>query len=130
MSAANSSITYLAIDANGETQWNSPLYDLAAVEQAILTRLRLLQGEWWADLADGLPLWQSILAQAASPQALNQMELLISVRITGTPFVSNLANISVTFNKATRQFSFSAVANTQFGQVAISNFPIPAGVNG
>lgn len=127
--SANSSITYLAI-INGETDWQTPLYDLQAVEQAIYTRLLLFQGEWWAALQDGLPLWQTILAQAASPRALAQMELVISARITGTPFVTGLENIVTTFNPTTRQFTFTAVANTPFGQVVVKNYPVPTASQG
>ncbi len=122
--SATSSITYLAI-IDGETQWNTPLYDLDAVTQAIYTRLNLFQGEWWADLNDGLPMWQVILGQAAGAKAIQQMEIVIGNVITGTPFVTGLANIAVSFNSTNRQFSFSAMATTPFGEVVIANYPIP-----
>lgn len=122
-------ITYLALDPNNDVQWNAPLYNQDAVRQAIQTRLNLFAGEWWASLVDGLPVWQSILAQGASPTAQRQMEAIISARILGSPFVISLANVAVTFSPATRAFGYSAQVNTQFGTVAINNFPVPPGVS-
>ena len=37
-----------------------------AVAQAIITSLKLLKGEWWENVNNGLPLWQSILGQPGS----------------------------------------------------------------
>jgi len=90
-----------------------------------MTRLLLFQGEWWASLTDGLPLWQSILGQGASAAAQQQMEFLITQRVNGTPFVIGTENVVITFNQQTRQFSYSATVNTSFGAIQLSNIPIP-----
>ena len=111
-----------------EVQWNAPIYDLAAVTQIILQRLLLFTGEWWASLADGLPLWQAIAGQPAGAAAQNQMEALISQRILATPFVISLSSVAIAFNQQTRQFSYSAQVQTQFGVVPLSNIPIPGGL--
>jgi hypothetical protein len=111
-----------------EVQWNAPIYDLAAVTQIILQRLLLFTGEWWASLADGLPLWQAIDGQPAGAAAQNQMEALISQRILATPFVISLSSVAIAFNQQTRQFSYSAQVKTQFGVVPLSNIPIPGGL--
>jgi hypothetical protein len=118
------SITVLNV-VNGEVQWDAPIYDLAAVTQIIYERLLMFQGEWWASTADGLPLWQSILGQGASISSQQQMETLISQRILGTPFVISLSAVAISFNQQTRQFSYSAQVQTQFGVVPLSNVPIP-----
>lgn len=127
--SAGASITYLAL-VDGDIQWNAPLYDLAAVEQAIYTRLLLFQGEWWASLTDGLPLWQSILANPAGIKSQQMMATLISNRIEGTPYVIGLANVSITFNQRNRSMSYSATVNTQFGTVQVSDFPVPPASGG
>ena len=102
------------------------LSDLQAVAQIILTRLRLFQGEWWADTSDGLPLWQSILGQSASPRNLQQIELLISQRIQGSPYVIGLSDVRANYNSASRgPYSYSVTVSTQFGQITLTNVPAP-----
>ena len=67
-------ITYRKLDQNGDPIWGngqgSFVSDIDAVAQAIYTRLRLLFGEWWENLSIGTPLFQSMLGQSASDQAL------------------------------------------------------------
>src|ERR1700676_4175393 len=101
------SITVLKC-VNAEVQWNAPLYDLDAVEQIIYQRLLLFQGEWWASLTDGLPVWQSILGKGASGIALAQIEILVGERIQGTPFFTGLSSVITTFNSLTRSYTYSA----------------------
>jgi hypothetical protein len=122
-------LVYVPGQANNDPQWaqgiGSLLTDLQAVAQAILTRLKLFQGEWWASTTDGLPLWQSILGQGASPQSQQQQATLISARINGTPWVINLASVQTSFNPTTRAFGYSATVNTQFGTIVVTNLPTP-----
>jgi hypothetical protein len=122
--SASASITVLAV-VEGEVQWNAPIYDLQAVTQLIYERLLLFQGEWWASLTDGFPLWQSILGQGASSASQQQMEILISQRILGTPYVISLSNVAISFNAQSREYNYSAQVQTQFGTVTIPSYPIP-----
>lgn len=68
---------YRKLDQNGDYVFggNGSCYisGLNAVKQAILTRLRLLLGEWWEDETDGLPLWQKILAARDKKEAERQI---------------------------------------------------------
>jgi hypothetical protein len=120
------SITVLHV-VNGEVQWTMPLYDQDAVEQIIYERLQLFQGEWWADIADGLPLWQSIIGKGSSAEAQNQMAAIIGNRIMATPYVISLSNVVITFNPLSRQFTYSVRVQTQFGEIPIMNYPVPGG---
>ena len=95
--------------------------DLDAVAQIISTRLRLFQGEWFLNLLDGLPLFQSILGSSGSPRNLQVITNLIAARITGTPFVIGINSINATY--LNRQFTFKAVVSTQFGTVTVVNSP-------
>jgi hypothetical protein len=115
---------------NGEVQWNAPIYDIDAVAQIIDQRLLLFQGEWWASLTDGLPLWQSIVGQSASGAALAQIEILIGARISETPFVIGLSNVATTYNPQTRAYTYSAQVQTAFGTIPIASYPVanPGGV--
>ncbi len=119
-------ITYVQL-VNGDPVWDlsAQLTDLYAVAQAILTRLKMFQGEWWASTGDGLPLFQSILGQAASAKARQQIASLISARIVGTPYVVSIVNLQTGYTPQTRAFTYYATVNTQFGQVAVSNYPPP-----
>lgn len=99
--------------------------DIAAVAQILKTRLLLFQGEWWADLTDGTPWFQSILGSAPN---LAQINLLLTQRILGTPFVTGILSLTSSFNAQT--FSFSATVQTAFGAVTVSNQPtiVPRGI--
>lgn len=123
-------ITYRQLSATGDPLWGQGtanfISNLQAVAQAILTRLKLFQGEWWASTTDGLPLWQSIMGQPAAQQSQQQMDTLISARILGTPWVISLSNVNSSFNTVTRKFSYSATATTQFGTLIVTNIPTPS----
>lgn len=117
------------LDANGDVLWGQGranfLTDVNALGQLLVTRLTLFLGEWYLNLADGLPLWQSILGVpgAANTQAVS---LVIQARILATPFVLGLSSIQCTFNHSTRALSFFAMVVTQFGQVSLAiNMPVP-----
>lgn len=122
-------ITYRQLSSTGDPLWGQGvanyLSNLNAVAQAVLTRLRLFQGEWWASTTDGLPLWQSILGQPAGQQSQQQMETIISARILGTPWVISLASVQTGFNPQTRAFAYRASVNTQFGTIVVTNLPAP-----
>lgn len=123
-------ITYRAIDADtyeplwGQGQSNF-ISDIDAVAQAIGTRIRLLQGEWWADLHDGTPLFQSMLGVSGVGKNPSAITLALVARIQGTPFVTGISEITTLFDPPTRAFTFSANVQTQFGVVTLQNIPVP-----
>jgi len=103
-------------------QSNQDFYSgVDAVAQAIYTRLKLLYGEWWEDLKDGLPLFENILGTSGSPQNKKAIDALISERILGTLNVIGITDFSSSFNASTRAYSFQSTVNTAFGQVTIGN---------
>lgn len=111
-------ITWEPQYGNGQ---NNFISDLDAVTQIIATRLRLFEGEWFLNLQDGLPLFQSILGSSGSQRNLEVITNIISQRILGTVYV--LSIISLTASYIGRKFTFSASVNTQFGTVSINNTP-------
>lgn len=122
------SIVYIQL-ANGEPDFTSaPLTDLLAVRQAIQTRLLLFQGEWWENLNDGTPMFQSILGSSGSKTNLSAIANMLSSRIYGTPYVSKVSNVSVTYNKSNRTYSYSADAQTVFGTTTIAGSGIAGGI--
>src|ERR1700679_3912461 len=97
-------VTWEPQQGNGQANFIS---DLAAVTQIIATRLRLFQGEWFLNLLDGLPMFQSILGSSGSPRNLQVIMNLISARILGTPFVIGITSINATY--VNRQFKLMAI---------------------
>jgi hypothetical protein len=118
-------IQYLRLDTSNDPILipDVSLTDINAVAQAILTRLKLFQAEWWEDLNEGTPMFQSILGASGSPKNQQAMTLALIERISGTPYVSGLQDISSRFDSRTRKFSFSATAQTAFGPVPVSFTP-------
>lgn len=86
-----------------------------AVAQAVLTRLRLWQGEWWLDLSSGTPWLQQILGERRQPGA---PDAAIRARIMGTPFVTRIEDYASAYNSTNRTFVVSAKIWTAFGVVA------------
>lgn len=115
-------ITVRALDSNGDPMRgqgaSSFLSDIYAVTQIIITRILLLQGEWFEDLSDGTPMFQSLLGHAITLQGA---ALLLRNRILGTPYVTSISSFSISANSAVRSFTFSATVQTQFGSVTVSN---------
>lgn len=120
-------ITYRKLDQNGDPLWGngqgSFVSDIDAVAQIIYTRLRLLLGEWWENLSLGTPLFQSMLGQSASDQALQTVALLLKQRILGSPYVLSVYNSGITRTPGTRDTAYVAYVNTQFGTLIVSFTP-------
>lgn len=116
------SVTWEPSYGNGQDDY---IADLQAVGQLIAQRLKLFQGEWWENLDEGLPLWQSILGVSGAGNRQQATNLLIKSRIEGTVYVTGVLNVQSSYNPATRAYQFSCVATTQFGNVEINNIPTP-----
>ena len=112
------SVTGEPLCGNGQTNFIS---DGDAVAQIIGQRLKLFQGEWWEDLADGLPMFQQILGGGGSQRSIELMTQIIAKRITDTIFVTSIASMVSTFQG--RKFVFTALVETQFGTIQIGNAP-------
>ena len=111
-------IQYLQLDAGYDPIMDPTacLTDAAAVAQAIQTRLNLFLGEWWENLALGLPVFQAILGQLGSPQGLATMQLAIQQTIQGTPFVTSVTNTAVSFESS--QLAVVYTVQTAFGTIS------------
>lgn len=114
---------YRRLDSNGDYVFgsgkNSFLEGIEAVSQAVMTRLKLLKGEWWEDLNDGLPLWQEILGNSGSNQHLSYVDNLITDRVSNTPGVTQILNYEGLWNSSTRNYSFNAKINTSYSETTI-----------
>lgn len=95
------------------------LTDLDAVAQAIKSRLLLLYGEWWEDLAEGLPLFEQIIGGPATPSNKNAIDIIIRDRIADTQGVLSVVSFESSF--ADRAYKFTAYVETIYGNLAIGN---------
>lgn len=96
---------------NGEFLINSP----DAVAQAVLTRLRLVTGEWFLDVTDGTPYATKILGTGTQWT----YDLAIRERMLGTQGVTEIVKYSSTRDPNTRKLSVQATLNTLFGQTPL-----------
>jgi hypothetical protein len=111
-------VTWEPAMGNGQSCFIS---DIMAVGQIIAQRLKFFQGEWWANLTEGLPLFQSILGSPGSQKNLQIVTGLISAQIAGSPYVTGVSAVAVSYQA--RRLQFTATAQTPFGPVYLSNLP-------
>ena len=122
---AAESVQYLALDPSYDLVFDpgAALSGTAAVAQNILTRLKLFKGEWWENLNLGLPMFQTVLGQAASSKGLLAMQLAVQQVILGTPYVTGISAMDVQFSEGTAQLVITATVQTVFGQTSVTNQP-------
>lgn len=110
---------YRKLDENGDYTFggnkNSYIKNAAAVEQAVVTRLRQLIYEWWENLEDGLPLWQQILGSRDKAQ----VEKIIRERIARTKYVKTILSFKADWDNEKRHLTIRASIDTEFGQIQI-----------
>jgi hypothetical protein len=113
---------YRRLDPNGDYSFGRGgqdfTQDIDAIAQAIKTKLLLLQGEWWEDTGEGLPLFQHILGVAGNEEGLSGADLLIQERILQTPGVTTIDNYNRTYTD--RAYSVSCDVNTVYGSTSVS----------
>lgn len=90
---------------------NSP----ACVAQAVLTRLKLLQGEWFLDVTEGTPYLQKVMGYNTVSR-----DQVIKQRILQTQGVTSIVDYNSTLDPRTRAFSVTATIDTIYGQTTVS----------
>lgn len=84
-----------------------------AVAQAVMTRLRLLVGEWFLDITEGTDYLTQVLGYGT--EATRDIE--IRARILGTQGVTDIQDYTSSVNPSTRLFSVKVTINTIYGQL-------------
>lgn len=95
--------------------------DIAAVAQAIGTRLDLWQNTFWRDLQDGIPFVQHILGKSASDEHLQTVDAIIQNRIKGTTGVNSIISFNRTYDRNTRKYSINIPTNTIYGTITVQD---------
>lgn len=111
---------YRKLDANGDYSFGSRtgqfLVDSKeAVAQAVLTRLRLIAGEWFLDVNEGTPYFPKIMGHNTA----GTRDFAIRERILGTQGVKEIVNYASAITPA-RQLTVSALVKTIYGVVDIT----------
>lgn len=112
---------YRKLDAGGDMTFGLQQSDFyrdvpEAPAQAVLTRLRLLRGEWFLDISKGVPYQGGVLGKYTSKSA----DPIIRDTILKTPGVSGIASYESSFNPDTRVFTIAGVVDTIYGPVPFS----------
>ena len=118
-------IQYLALDSSYDPVFDpgASLVNAYAVKQDVETQLNLFRGEWWENLNLGLPMFQTILGQAASQNGLAAMQLAVQQVILKCPYVTSIVSLDVQFSSITLGLQISAVIATAFGQTTVTSQP-------
>lgn len=75
--------------------------------QRVNTRLRMLMGEWFLDLADGVPYLQRILVANVN---LDHVRSYITNRVLNTEGVKGIQSLDLTFDKVRRKLTIQLKA--------------------
>lgn len=96
-----------------------------ATAQAIVTRIKLLWGEWWENINMGTPLWQSILGTPGSDSNLKSIDnilrsRILSLKLGNTNLIKSIDEYSHEYNHATRSYLFKATVTTIYNNTPIT----------
>lgn len=108
---------YRRLTETGDYVFGNNQYDYIsgdeAVAQAIKTRLLLFYGEWFENIAIGIPYFQSILGQVSDDSLKLSIVQLVSERILEIDEITNIESVVVQTNG--RQLLLEVVVTTVDG---------------
>jgi len=115
---------YRKLDENGDMCFGAGksdfLVDKDAVAQAINTKLNLLEGEWWEDISEGTPMFQSILGAAATDESRQAVDILLKDRIISVPNISTINNFVSSIDSISRKYTATIDIITTYGVISYS----------
>lgn len=86
------------------------------VGQAVQTRLKLAQGEWYLDRQEGTPYSTKILGE----NTFSLYDAAIQQRILDTPGVTSIDAYASVFDGTTRKLTVTATISTIYGVLAVN----------
>lgn len=102
---------YVLGRGNGEFLVNSP----ETVVQAVTTRLKLIAGEWFLNVSEGVPYLTDILGYGN----MLKYDFAIQETIKNTKGVSNIDQYASYYNSQTRKVTITASISTIYGATTI-----------
>lgn len=112
---------YRRLDSKDDFAWGHGQADYLenspeCVAQAVVTRLRLLAGEWFLDLQEGMPYQGRVLGKH-TPDTYNP---IIRARILGTQGVTELVSYESLYDSEIRNLTVNVTINTVYGVATLS----------
>jgi hypothetical protein len=112
---------YRKLDANGDYSFGHQQADFLrdspeAVAQAVSTRLKLDQGEWFLDKTEGMP-WDN---QVLGERTAATRDSAVQRRVLGTQGVTQIDSYVSTTDPESRTFTPTVEITTDYGQTTIS----------
>ncbi|HET8689330.1 MAG TPA: hypothetical protein VFM18_22195 [Methanosarcina sp.] len=113
-------MTYRQLDQNNDYTFGSGLSNFyintpEAVAQAVQTRLKLWEGEWFLDIVEGTPYLAGILGKYTQ----DTIDQLIQKRILETQGVTSIISYEGSYNGDLRSYTITVLIDTEFGQANI-----------
>jgi hypothetical protein len=111
---------YRKLDGNGDMTFGNQQADFYrdvpdAPGQAVLTRLRLVSGEWYLDISAGVPYQGGVLGKFTKDTA----NPILRDAILGAQGVTSLNDYDYNFNPDTRTYTVSGNIDTVYGVTAL-----------
>lgn len=111
---------YRKLDADGDYVFGGQQADFLtnepeAVAQAVLTRLRLLRGEWFLDVTEGMPWATDVLGKYTG----GTYDAAIRQCILGTRGVAEMTGYASAVDAETRALTVAATINTIYGTITV-----------
>ncbi|WP_175788105.1 hypothetical protein [Burkholderia cenocepacia] len=111
---------YRKLDAYGDYVFGGSANDFLvnspdAVAQAVITRLRLLRGEWFLDTTVGMPWETDVIGKNTQGTA----DAAIRACILGTIGVTEITAYASSLDSATRKLTVTATITTLYGTTTI-----------
>lgn len=107
--------------ANGELQFTTKNPD--EVRQRLGIRLKTFEDEWFIDLDYGIPYMQQIISQARRKE---DVDVLLLSEIRDEDGVEAVTSFNSTWDRVTREYSFTAEIVTPDGEVTVAILNSPA----
>jgi len=108
---------YRKLDSNGD--YSHAAYfrnEFEAVSQAVMTRLRLWEGEWFIDLQEGTPYLDGVMGKYTS----DTIDALIKERILNTEGVIEILEYSSSYNPDLRKYTITVKISTIYGDGVVN----------
>lgn len=113
---------YRAIDQHGDyvlgNNQNDYLTGTNAVGQAVATKLRMIYGEWFEDVAIGLPYFRSMLGQVNSDQIKRALTMAVTQALQDLSEVQTVNGITIDYDNSKRTLKMTVDVTTSQGDTA------------
>ncbi len=112
-------MTVRLLDSDGDITTSGQQFttEVEEIAQTVQTRLRLFLGEYFRNVTEGTPWWESILGKQGT---LSSKEAILKNRAIRTEGVTGLAKFTTDFDINTRAYTVKAVILTQYGSIEVN----------